>query len=170
MIPTASSVPIPQFVYHTAPEATPTVGIPINDPRHLQAGNFHQYQEVCPISASVPGPMSTSMPISIPHHGYHQQRQQIPYPPVYGAAPPDLIGRGRVPKACESCKFRKVKCSGTRPCERCAGRALRCVYGERKVRGPTKKRREKRDTAIRRVSSSFPAVSFFFVFSSWGSC
>ena len=116
--------------------------------------------------ASVSGPMSTLMPIPIQilHHGYHQQRQQLPYPPVYGAASPDFVGRGRVPQACENCKFRKVKCSGACPCERCAGRALRCVYGERKVRGPTKKRREKRDTAVRRVSSSSPVVSFFLFF------
>jgi hypothetical protein len=108
-------------------------------------------------------PMSTSMPMPIPisHHGHRQQRHRLPYPLVYGAGSPDFIARGRVPKACESCKFRKVKCSGLFPCERCAGRAVRCTYEERRVRGPAKKRREKRDVAVKQVSSPSPAVSFF---------
>lgn len=105
-------------------------------------------------------PVSLTAPMPISHHHHYQQRQLLPYPPRTGAASPGLIARGRVSKACENCKFRKVKCSGASPCERCAERALRCMYGERKVRGPTKKRGEMRDVAVQQVSSSSPAVSF----------
>lgn len=156
-IPT-SSIPIPQSVYHTVPESISTVCIPINDSSHLQVDCFNQYQEVYPMPTSVPTSMTAPMPI--PHYHHYQQGQRLPYPPRTGVASPGLIARGRVSKACENCKFRKVKCSGVSPCERCAERALQCIYGERKVRGPTKKRMERRDAAVQQVSSASPAVSF----------
>jgi len=91
----------------------------------------------------------------IHHHQEPQQCRQLPYAPMS----PNYIARGRVTKACENCKSRKVRCDGICPCERCAGRGLRCIYGERRVRGPTKKRKESRDAATQQVSSSSPTVS-----------
>lgn len=117
-------------------------------------------------------------PMPIPHidqHYYHHgqpQPQRFPYAPGIDTSCPDFIARGRVTKACENCKSRKVKCNGTCPCERCTGRGLQCIYGERKVRGPTKKRKEIRDTAVEQVASASPTVSFSFLstlvlFSCW---
>lgn len=139
------------------------MSIPINDSFYPQVDHFDQYQEVYPTPVSMPNPLSASMPISIPisHHGHYQQPRQFPYPPFYRAVSPDFVARGRVSQACENCKFRKVKCNGASPCERCACRALQCVYGERKVRGPTKKRKERRNAAVQQVIPSSTTVSFF---------
>ncbi|KAL6233679.1 hypothetical protein BDW75DRAFT_251898 [Aspergillus navahoensis] len=41
--------------------------------------------------------------------------------------------RGRVSRACESCREQKVKCSGQRPsCQRCQESGIQCSYGDRK--------------------------------------
>ncbi|KAL3467401.1 fungal-specific transcription factor domain-containing protein [Aspergillus heterothallicus] len=41
--------------------------------------------------------------------------------------------RGRVSRACESCRDQKVKCSGQRPtCQRCQESGTQCSYGDRK--------------------------------------
>ncbi|KAH8791387.1 fungal-specific transcription factor domain-containing protein [Hyaloscypha finlandica] len=37
--------------------------------------------------------------------------------------------RQRTAQACESCKRRKQKCNGVKPCQTCAKRGLSCVYG-----------------------------------------
>jgi hypothetical protein len=147
------------------------MSMPINDSFHLQVNHFNHYQGVYSMPASMPISIPTSMsaPMPIPHrnrdhHHYHhqeQQRQRLPYAPETGAASPSLIARGRVAKACENCRCRKVKCDGVCPCERCTERGLQCIYGERKVRGPTKRRREMRETAVGQVSSSSPMVSVF---------
>ena len=140
-------IPIPISVRPVVPEP-----IPMNDSFHLPTDPFNQHQAVFP--------MPTSMPIPMPISHHHQQRQQVPFPHGCNVASPALVARGRVSKACESCKFRKVKCSGVSPCERCTDRGFQCVYGERRVHGPTKKRREKRNTPVQRVlSSSSPTVS-----------
>ena len=147
------------------------MGVPINDSFHLQVNHYNHYQGGYPTSMTAPMPF----PHPNQHYYLHQerQRQQLPYSLGAGAASPDFIARGRVTQACEACKFRKVKCSGDCPCERCTGRGLQCIYGERKPRGPTKNRKEKRDVAIRQVSSSSPTVSppfysFFLTFTHVG--
>jgi hypothetical protein len=38
----------------------------------------------------------------------------------------------RASKACTACKEQKSKCSGSQPCDRCAGAGIDCLYGERK--------------------------------------
>ncbi|KAF8576443.1 hypothetical protein K439DRAFT_1664603 [Ramaria rubella] len=43
---------------------------------------------------------------------------------------PTPLKRQRTSQACDKCRERKAKCSGTRPsCNRCASRGLACVYG-----------------------------------------
>jgi hypothetical protein len=148
--------PIPHPSHRVVPEPIPIVGVPTHDSSHLQVGRFSRCQGACPTSAPMP-----TAPFSIPHHHSRQQHQQLPYPMPYGAAQPDFIPRGRVSQACESCKFRKVKCSGGCPCQRCTERELPCAYGKRRVRGPAKKREERRDAAVHQLPLSCPAVSFF---------
>ncbi|KAI0033870.1 hypothetical protein K488DRAFT_84516 [Vararia minispora EC-137] len=47
--------------------------------------------------------------------------------------------RVRTHHACEPCRKRKAKCTGTTPCERCGSRDLSCIYSvERRMRGPNK--------------------------------
>ncbi|KAK7202840.1 fungal-specific transcription factor domain-containing protein [Myxozyma melibiosi] len=37
----------------------------------------------------------------------------------------------RVSRACQSCKQKKIRCSGTQPCTVCASRQIECIYKER---------------------------------------
>ncbi|KAK7943900.1 uncharacterized protein PG986_013013 [Apiospora aurea] len=53
---------------------------------------------------------------------------------------PDIIGGSarkahKVSRACDQCKARKTRCSGTLPCERCVLRRLACVYDAEYARG-----------------------------------
>ena len=41
----------------------------------------------------------------------------------------------KVSRACDYCKAKKTKCSGTRPCERCARRKIACEYDAQYLRG-----------------------------------
>ncbi|KAK8207325.1 putative C6 transcription factor [Phyllosticta capitalensis] len=41
----------------------------------------------------------------------------------------------KVTRACDSCKSKKSRCSGTLPCETCADRGLHCVYNAAYARG-----------------------------------
>ncbi|KAL5489990.1 hypothetical protein ACEPAI_4823 [Sanghuangporus weigelae] len=52
--------------------------------------------------------------------------------------------RQRTPQACEKCRDRKTKCSGTKPtCKRCADRGLKCVWApDTRVRGPSRHPRQ----------------------------
>jgi hypothetical protein len=38
----------------------------------------------------------------------------------------------RASKACTACQEQKSKCSGSQPCDRCAGAGIACLFGERK--------------------------------------
>ncbi|KAI0738177.1 hypothetical protein C8Q80DRAFT_262382 [Daedaleopsis nitida] len=53
--------------------------------------------------------------------------------------------RQRTQHACEPCRERKVKCSGDLPCQYCSKMGKECLYGERKMRGPNKRKREERE-------------------------
>nr|OQO29537.1 hypothetical protein B0A51_02629 [Rachicladosporium sp. CCFEE 5018] len=47
-------------------------------------------------------------------------------------------GRRRLSKttrACDACKYRKARCSGTKPCESCAKRGVECLYDSQYMRG-----------------------------------
>ncbi|KAL5532830.1 hypothetical protein ACEPAF_4604 [Sanghuangporus sanghuang] len=54
--------------------------------------------------------------------------------------------RQRTAQACEKCRDRKTKCSGTKPtCKRCADRGLQCVWApDTRVRGPSRHPRQSR--------------------------
>lgn len=45
----------------------------------------------------------------------------------------------RIPKACGSCRQSKVRCDGSKPCERCQKLLKECIYAER-PRDPTEDR------------------------------
>ncbi|KUJ21163.1 uncharacterized protein LY89DRAFT_428223 [Mollisia scopiformis] len=53
--------------------------------------------------------------------------------------------RQRIAQACDSCKRRKQKCNGLKPCEKCSKRTLECTYGAAETGpaedGPSPKRR-----------------------------
>ncbi|EJD02220.1 uncharacterized protein FOMMEDRAFT_157433 [Fomitiporia mediterranea MF3/22] len=53
----------------------------------------------------------------------------------------DQVARQRTAQACEKCRDRKTKCSGTRPtCKRCADRGLKCVWApDTRLKGPSNK-------------------------------
>ena len=149
------SIPVPQPVPYAIPGSIPAVGPPVN-------ASFHPQVHPAPTSMPTSAPISMlpCMPAPAPYH--HYQPQKHPYVPVTGVMPsPGFITRGRVSQACESCKHRKVKCSGGIPCERCFQRASECVYGVRRGRGPTKKRREMRDNPVEQVPPSSHQVSIF---------
>lgn len=48
--------------------------------------------------------------------------------------------RWRIPKACQECRKRKIRCNGLEPCETCTNRRTSCVY-----RDVTRQRKRKRD-------------------------
>ncbi|KAJ5366682.1 hypothetical protein N7541_000623 [Penicillium brevicompactum] len=53
------------------------------------------------------------------------------------------IARGRVSRACENCRDKKVKCSGNRPvCDRCRNTGAACFYGDRKKEKTVKELKE----------------------------
>ena len=54
-------------------------------------------------------------------------------PPVSAAE--ESRQKRKVTRACDLCKARKAKCSGTQPCETCAKRGLSCLYEARYLRG-----------------------------------
>jgi hypothetical protein len=64
-------------------------------------------------------------------------------PSISGAARPipRLAGqtaaseRTKVSRACDACKSKKTRCTGTRPCVRCSRNNLRCCYNARYSRG-----------------------------------
>jgi hypothetical protein len=154
MMPTAS-IHGSQTGYHMVPETIPAVCPPIGDPFLPQFNQFDNYQQACALSAPMPAPMPTSSMVTpMPIQHLHYQPQQLLHATVTGVASPGFVTRGRVTKACEYCKFRKVKCSGGEPCERCTERAIQCVYERRKPRGPAKKRSEMRDVPVQQVSVS----------------
>ncbi|KAF9789840.1 hypothetical protein BJ322DRAFT_561924 [Thelephora terrestris] len=154
MMPTAS-IHGSQTGYHVVPERIPAVCHPIGDPFLPQFNQFDNYQQACALSAPMPTPMPTSSMVTpMPIQHLHYQPQQLLHATVTGVASPGFVTRGRVTKACEYCKFRKVKCSGGEPCERCTERAIQCVYERRKPRGPAKKRSEMRDVPVQQVSVS----------------
>ncbi|KAH7135336.1 fungal-specific transcription factor domain-containing protein [Dendryphion nanum] len=49
--------------------------------------------------------------------------------------PTDHRPKRKVTRACDTCKSKKAKCSGTQPCESCAKRGLACLYEARYLRG-----------------------------------
>ncbi|RPD80394.1 hypothetical protein L226DRAFT_199579 [Lentinus tigrinus ALCF2SS1-7] len=57
--------------------------------------------------------------------------------------------RQRVAQACEACRKRKIKCTGTKPkCKRCINRSIDCVYAP-----------ENRGTKVSKTERSLPLVS-----------
>lgn len=42
---------------------------------------------------------------------------------------PQILMGGYLPR-CDACRYRKIKCSGTRPCRYCAKRQKECVFPE----------------------------------------
>ncbi|TFY71865.1 hypothetical protein EVG20_g1143 [Dentipellis fragilis] len=96
---------------------------------------------------------------SVPMHPsplIHNNTAFVPQPAVPAdARHPDNHGlppsRQRTIQACDKCRDRKTKCSGTRPvCERCAARGLICHYSvsrDIRTRGPPK-------TRMRSISSA----------------
>lgn len=59
--------------------------------------------------------------------------------------------RRRFAKACDSCRRRKVRCSGVRPvCTRCSRLAITCVYAD-VDKPPARKRRSARQPAAAQV-------------------
>ncbi|GLA75499.1 hypothetical protein AtubIFM55763_006778 [Aspergillus tubingensis] len=52
-------------------------------------------------------------------------------PPPAGMTPPP---RERVPRACEHCRARKIKCNGQQPCNACARHPERCLYRTGSIR------------------------------------
>ncbi|KAI5119960.1 hypothetical protein M0805_002148 [Coniferiporia weirii] len=81
---------------------------------------------------------------------------------AFNCRTPNSSGRQRTGQACEKCRDRKTKCSGTRPtCKRCADRGLACVWApETRVRGT-----QRQQQRHRRPESSDRAVdpSPFFI-------
>ncbi|KAF7594758.1 hypothetical protein BBP40_008465 [Aspergillus hancockii] len=54
-----------------------------------------------------------------PHDAFSENRRKDP----------------KVSRACDSCKNRKIRCTGTLPCENCTRRRLRCEYASKYARG-----------------------------------
>jgi len=57
---------------------------------------------------------------------------------VASPADSELSGRRKaqkVSRACDLCKAKKARCTGTRPCENCVRKGLDCVYDARYSRG-----------------------------------
>ena len=158
MMPIAS-VPMSQAGYRTVPEPIPAMCPPIGDPFVPQVNQFNHYQQAYSMPTPMPVSMGSSMATPVPIQHLHCQPQRLPHATITRTASPGYIARGRVTKACEHCKFRKAKCSGGEPCERCVDRRIGCVYEKRKPRGPSKKRAEMRDMPVRQVPASSSIVS-----------
>lgn len=55
---------------------------------------------------------------------------------------------GKIPKACEPCRRRKIKCSGDKPCQQCDNKPSDCIYRLKpRVRLSAKRARESADAA-----------------------
>ncbi|KAE8348399.1 fungal-specific transcription factor domain-containing protein [Aspergillus coremiiformis] len=64
--------------------------------------------------------------------------------------------RERVPRACEHCRSRKIKCNGEQPCSACARNPQRCAYRTGSIR--TRKNRHTKEQP-RAPATLLPAVS-----------
>ncbi|KAF2177430.1 hypothetical protein K469DRAFT_696606 [Zopfia rhizophila CBS 207.26] len=64
------------------------------------------------------------------------------------AEEPSRHRRPKVSRACDVCKAKKAKCSGTRPCESCAKKRLECTYEARYSRGKPPTPREMADSVV----------------------
>lgn len=104
----------------------------------------------------------------IPHHSIYDG--SVMYPPPFPQPPPShlpgmhmrsaesgdgsgdtppLLKRPRVPKACEPCRKKKVRCDGSHPCSGCVLLPERCVYKtEERLRPTTYNKRHQLTQAL----------------------
>ena len=68
--------------------------------------------------------------------------------------------RERVPRACEHCRSRKIKCNGEQPCNACSRNPQRCVYrtGSIRNRKSRQNREQPRTPATLLPAPQSPAV------------
>ncbi|KAI1855510.1 hypothetical protein JX266_000375 [Neoarthrinium moseri] len=89
--------------------------------------------------------MSASTPASEVSQSHKQDSQDFSNPQLPRhkrvlsvSSPESTENRRKAPKvsrACDHCKAKKARCSGTLPCTRCVQRSLQCVYDAKYTRG-----------------------------------
>ncbi|KAL5340978.1 fungal-specific transcription factor domain-containing protein [Aspergillus crustosus] len=73
--------------------------------------------------------LTVSEPISTPTRPYDDP------PSATSETPENRRKEPKVSRACDSCKTKKIRCSGTLPCNTCSRRKLSCAYAARYGRG-----------------------------------
>ncbi|KAA8648909.1 hypothetical protein EYZ11_006302 [Aspergillus tanneri] len=68
-----------------------------------------------------------------------------------------MKSQDRVPRACEHCRARKIKCNGEQPCNACLKDPSRCTYRTGSVR--KRKRRQTKDQLARAPATLLPAAT-----------
>ncbi|KAL2851644.1 fungal-specific transcription factor domain-containing protein [Aspergillus pseudodeflectus] len=64
-----------------------------------------------------------------------QPRREPSTPTSYGSPSDNRRKHSKVSRACDPCKSKKIRCSGTLPCSTCSRRRLSCTYATRYSRG-----------------------------------
>ncbi|KAI0928981.1 hypothetical protein AcW2_004818 [Taiwanofungus camphoratus] len=111
-IPAAVAEGFPSVVMRDYAGPQPDFGFP--DLTSYQAPGLEQNQKAFRSGLNA---LFSRPPPPVPSHGRHFLMRN------------PFTGRLRTPQACEICRERKTKCTGTRPaCKRCFNRGLTCVY------------------------------------------
>lgn len=119
----------------------------------LRARCFCTWCESCPHARIAIADNMSFDQHQLPSHG--SARLPIPRlePGKERARNPPSLRQSRVPKACLSCRTRKVKCNGARPkCQNCREGATPCVY--------VASRKDRLKTLVLSLSSGFNIDTF----------
>lgn len=87
-------------------------------------------------------PSSTSFPQGLVPPSSQRKRRPplVPVTDSPGTTSHDEMPENRrktpkISRACDACKSKKARCSGTKPCDSCVKRRLQCVYNAKYSRG-----------------------------------